>query len=609
MADRQPPLADAALRLNSGATYGTAGQDRFGLATPPHGRHGQSSPCANGDGNGGDTPNVDRAVGYGGRGGSQRRGDEGGGGTGHAIVTAGLVVWAAGASLVAAFFAANRGFVHTATVTTTTAATTTTPAEEPAAAGAASFGATTTTAAVSSKPRSSSYPKFDGDSNGDSGKSWCLPNAAHQNFTGVVLKEDDGLLPKGKWEGQHWWYHDEITSGFHMVATIGGETYGFWDLGIIGASGNTEYVAAYKGSECLYYEEEVQPGSTPFDEDVTCRGSAWAGNVTLQEEMEFGYGTKTERWAGVIREDEDTGYGGLPPGTESLIDLQRNPDNDGEVRLLYHRVVAPTEGVLRWAGGDSVTFDLVFTGLEKMTAGDVLGLVKVPGICEVMAGEFHDQQARGNTGTGGVRGRARARSRALRGETAETGDRRGGRGVKSGARSAGVATVEAGGERSRNTHPVVVGTAREAEAAGLAAAATSTPIRNRDGSGASLQAGDWSKVDVGKGGGPRRLTVAALAGEDEETKQGKEGPGGREGLGDGYTDGGGGRGGGASALARPDAADARADPDDPTVAGADGRGRGEARSAQPETAAAQPGLLPMHHLMRTLGRKGFRRRG
>ncbi len=48
------------------------------------------------------------------------------------------------------------------------------------------------------------------------------------------------------------------------------------------ATGNTEYVAAYKGDECLFYQEEAQPGSTPFDEDVTCRGSAWAGNVALK---------------------------------------------------------------------------------------------------------------------------------------------------------------------------------------------------------------------------------------------------------------------------------------------------------------------------------------
>ncbi|CAM9839151.1 unnamed protein product, partial [Hapterophycus canaliculatus] len=261
-----------------------------------------------------------------GGGGGGGRGDEGGRGRGgHTAVTAGLVVWAAGASLVAAFLAANRGGcvgrnlkrpAETTGLVETAAATPTTTSKESAAATAAAFTATSTTTATSSKPSSSPDPKVDANSNSNSGKSWCLPNAAHQNFTGVVLKENEGVLPNGKWEGQHWWYHDEITSGFHMVATFAEETYGFWDLGIIGAAGNTEYVAAYKGGECLFYEEEVQPGSTPFDEDVTCRGSAWAGNVTLQKEVQVGYGTRAERWAGVIREDEETGYGGLPPGTE-----------------------------------------------------------------------------------------------------------------------------------------------------------------------------------------------------------------------------------------------------------------------------------------------------
>lgn len=44
---------------------------------------------------------------------------------------------------------------------------------------------------------------MNGESNGKS-KSWCLPNAAHQSFSGVVLKEDDGVMPQGKWEGEHW---------------------------------------------------------------------------------------------------------------------------------------------------------------------------------------------------------------------------------------------------------------------------------------------------------------------------------------------------------------------------------------------------------------------
>lgn len=58
------------------------------------------------------------------------------------------------------------------------------------------------------------------------------------------------------------------------------------------------------------------------------------------------------------------------------MDLQRNPKNIGEVRLLYHRVVAPTQGVLGWAGGDSMSFDLVFTGVESMDFSDVRELVK-----------------------------------------------------------------------------------------------------------------------------------------------------------------------------------------------------------------------------------------
>lgn len=65
------------------------------------------------------------------------------------------------------------------------------------------------------------------------------------------------------------------------------------------------------------------------------------------------------------------------PREQSLVDLQRNPDDQSEVRLLYHRVVAPTNGVLGWASGDSLSFDLVFTNLDMMAANDVLDLVKV----------------------------------------------------------------------------------------------------------------------------------------------------------------------------------------------------------------------------------------
>lgn len=60
-----------------------------------------------------------------------------------------------------------------------------------------------------------------------------------------------------------------------------------------------------------------------------------------------------------------------------MIDLARNPDDDSEVRLLYHKIVAPTKGVLGWAGGDSMAFDFVFTGAESMEASEVQALVKV----------------------------------------------------------------------------------------------------------------------------------------------------------------------------------------------------------------------------------------
>lgn len=222
---------------------------------------------------------------------------------------------------------------------------------------------------------------------------WCLPNAVHQTFQGLILKEDDDRIEKGPWAGDHWWYHDAITNCFHILATVGSETYGFWEAGIIDVSGTTDYItAAYKDGECLYYQEEMV-AREPVD-DIMCRGNAWVGNVTLQGNVEYGYGTKAERWEGTIPERHNSGQWGLPPGTKSVIDLARNPDDDSEVRLLYHKIVAPTKGVLGWAGGDSMAFDFVFTGAESMEASEVQALVKVPPMCEVMAGEFHDEQAR-----------------------------------------------------------------------------------------------------------------------------------------------------------------------------------------------------------------------
>ncbi|CAN0390676.1 unnamed protein product, partial [Ectocarpus sp. 12 AP-2014] len=415
-------LADGVCLTNSSSgTGGGPGYNSFGAPPPPPAPEGEGLFPA--DKSDSDVSVAERSSGDGIDGGRRDRGSASGGGGRQAIVTAGLFVWAAAASLAAALLATSRaGDLDASGDKGTAAAAAATATTKPTRTSSPGSFATRTTASNTAAGGGggggggggASGPNVNGnsDSNGNgNGKSnsWCLPNAAHQSFSGVVLKEDDGVMPQGEWEGEHWWYHDEITNGFHMSVTIGGDTYGFWDLGIIGAAGNTEYVAAYKGDRCLFYEEKVQPGLTPFDEDVTCRGSAWAGNVTLKEEVEFGYGTKAERWAGTIVDDEDNEYGGLPPGTESLVDLQRNPDDQGEVRLLYHRVVAPTNGVLGWASGDSLSFDLVFTNLDMMAANDVLDLVKVPSICEVMAGEFHDQQARDNAGgAGGGEGRERS---------------------------------------------------------------------------------------------------------------------------------------------------------------------------------------------------------
>lgn len=33
---------------------------------------------------------------------------------------------------------------------------------------------------------------------------WCLPNAVHQQFTGLIWSGAGGIMPGGKWEGDHW---------------------------------------------------------------------------------------------------------------------------------------------------------------------------------------------------------------------------------------------------------------------------------------------------------------------------------------------------------------------------------------------------------------------
>eukprot|EP00903_Cladosiphon_okamuranus_P005398 g5386.t1 len=500
----------------------------------------------------------------------------GGGGRRMTAATGGLLVWATVASLAAVWLAAGRvttggvedyggGYTHRTAAAGAGAAAAPSP---PTADSSASLVATST---MTTPPSPKAKPKSD---------TWCLPNAAMQNFSGVVLKEEDGLMPRGKWEGQHWWYHDEITSGFHMVVTIGGDTYGFWDLGILGAAGNTEYVAAYKGDECLFYQEEVQPGSSPFDEDVTCRGSAWAGNVTLEEEVEFGYGTQAERWSGTIRDIDNSKAenGGLPTGTESLVDLQRNPKNNGEVRLLYHRVVAPTQGVLGWAGGDSMSFDLVFTGVESMTASDVLELVKVPSICEVMAGEFHDQQARGgntNTGLSGSGG-GRALRRTTKRQTAAASfeaSRQNDRAAEAAAAAEG--QPETVGPASAWPRPVAPRRAEKgSEAIGAAGSGESRGARAADSPG--VVGSDGRRRSTGGSRGARRLarslqSEAAAEDEDEGSKQEEEEAKERA------------REGGNGAYVE-DYGESNAEP-------------------------AAAGLLPIHQVLRSLGPRGFRHRG
>ncbi|CAN0481894.1 unnamed protein product [Ectocarpus sp. 12 AP-2014] len=407
-----------------------------------------------------------------------------------------------------------------------------------------------------------------------------------------------------------------------MAVTIGGDTYGFWDLGIIGAAGNTEYVAAYKGDRCLFYEEKVQPGSTPFDEDVTCRGSAWAGNVTLKEEVEFGYGTKAERWAGTIVDDEKNEYGGLPPGTESLVDLQRNPDDQGEVRLLYHRVVAPTNGVLGWASGDSLSFDLVFTNLDMMAANDVLDLVKVPSICEVMAGEFHDQQARDNAGgAGGGEGRERSR-RALLPSPETTRSRTPASTSSLSLPSRGNEHTETGRKESWSSSPrAAVAEEEGSENMHQPSVPLRTPVgrrreENRKISGGDIAAGRRGGIgavgigsegyrnlgdmggDGGRRGGLRGLLAAVEQQEEEEEEEGRGAEGGR---GRSFVSGDDGRD--DAWLTSPGGVPAG-------ESDAYGEGGGRGGEGRPESEeAATAGLLPIHLLLRSLGRQGYRRRG
>ncbi|CAN0509297.1 unnamed protein product, partial [Discosporangium mesarthrocarpum] len=65
--------------------------------------------------------------------------------------------------------------------------------------------------------------------------------------------------------------------------------------------------------------------------------------------------------------------------SQSLMDFQRNPADPSEVRLLYHRISAPAEGLLGFLGegGDRVSFDFAFTEVNGMNADQVKALVQV----------------------------------------------------------------------------------------------------------------------------------------------------------------------------------------------------------------------------------------
>lgn len=171
-----------------------------------------------------------------------------------------------------------------------------------------------------------------------------------------------------------------------------------------------------------------------------------------------------------------------------------------------------------------------------------ISIEQVPSICEVMAGEFHDQQARRNTGGGGARALRRTRrrtatsapftSRAKTKPSKETGE------------------LGAAGETE------VAITQEDSAGVGGTATATSPRIRNED-SRTIESVGDVGVLGStegirsrgsGGGGKSRRLPVAE-EGENEEDW-----------------------------------------------------------SAEP-AAAASSTLLPIHQLMRSLGPRGYRRRG
>ncbi|CAN0238133.1 unnamed protein product [Ectocarpus sp. 4 AP-2014] len=261
-----------------------------------------------------------------------------------------------------------------------------------------------------------------------------------------------------------------------------------------------------------------------------------------------------------------------------------------------------------------------------MAANDVLDLVKVPSICEVMAGEFHDQQARDNAGgAGGGGGRERSR-RALLPSPETTKSR------TPASRSSlslpsrenehtGLGREEswppppraavAGEEGSEYMHhpsvplPTPAGRRRD-ENRIIADGDIADGRRGGIGAVGIGSEGYRNSGDVGGGGGSRRGLRGLrglLAAVEEEEEEEEEGRGAETGRGRSFVIGD--DGGDDAWWTSP--GDVPAGENDAYGEGGGGGGGGEGRPESEEAATA--GLLPVHLLLRSLGRQGYRQRG
>ncbi len=193
----------------------------------------------------------------------------------------------------------------------------------------------------------------------------------------------------------------------------------------------------------------------------------------------------------------------------------------------------------------------------------------MPSICEVMAGEFHDKQARGDAGGGGGAG-----GRALRR----------GRNRRTTSYSVAESPLEAEGGPEND-----VSDGRIKASAAAAAAAAAPARQGRRGEGTRRRGGEGSSREAAEG---------SHVGSGSFRSRKRDGGGG------------GGDDGGRSArlLVAAAAEDAIAGANANAVADADcgGGGKHGEASAGPEETA---GLLPIHQLLRILGPRGYRGRG